>query len=85
MKDIIVPIWEKSHLTIDEASAYSGIGKNTMRNLCNAEDCDFVLWIGAKRLIKRQKLDEYLTQRINAKLKMHKNANSKCTILVIVF
>ena len=63
MKDIIVPIWEKSHLTIDEASAYSGIGKNTMRNICNAEDCDFVLWIGAKRLIKRQKLDEYLAQR----------------------
>ena len=50
-------------MTIDEASAYSGIGKNTMRNLCNAEDCDFVLWIGAKRLIKRQKLDEYLAQR----------------------
>ena len=60
MKDISVPIWQKSNLTLDEAAAYSGIGKNTMRNLCNAEDCDFVLWIGAKRLIKRQKLDEYL-------------------------
>ncbi len=60
MKDISIPIWQKSNLTLDEAAAYSGIGKNTMRNLCNTEDCDFVLWIGAKRLIKRQELDEYL-------------------------
>lgn len=48
------------YLKENNAAAYSGIGKNTMRNLCNAEDCDFVLWIAAKRLIKRQKLDEYL-------------------------
>lgn len=60
MKDDVVPIWEKSNLTLDEAAAYSGIGKNTVRNLCNAEDCDFVLWIGVKRLVNRRKFDEYL-------------------------
>ena len=54
-----VPIWEKSNLTIKEAAEYSGIGMNKLRELTDGEDCQFVLWIGTKRLIKRRKLDEY--------------------------
>ena len=57
MKD--VPIWEKSNLTLEEAAAYSGIGINKLRKLSDNEQCQFVLWIGYKRLIKRKKLDEY--------------------------
>lgn len=59
MKDI--PIWEKSNLTLDEASAYFNIGVNKLRQLSNAKDCSFVLWVGNKRLIKRQVLEKYLT------------------------
>ena len=55
-----VPIWEKSNLTLEEAAAYSGIGINKLRKLSDAERCEFVLWIGSKRLIKRKKLDEYI-------------------------
>lgn len=55
-----VPIWEKSNLTIDEAAAYSGIGKNKLRQLTEDESCQFVLWIGTRRLIKRRKFDEYI-------------------------
>ena len=54
-----VPIWEKSNLTLEEAAAYSGIGINKLRKLTDNEECQFVLWIGSKRLIKRRKLDEY--------------------------
>ena len=54
-----VPIWEKSYLTLEEAAAYSGIGVNKLRKLSDDENCQFVLWIGAKRLIKRRQLDEY--------------------------
>ena len=54
-----VPIWEKSNLTLEEAAAYSGIGINKLRKLSDNEQCQFVLWIGSKRLIKRKKLDEY--------------------------
>ena len=54
-----VPIWAKSNLTIKEAAEYSGIGMNKLRALTDDEDCQFVLWIGTKRLIKRRKLDEY--------------------------
>jgi excisionase family DNA binding protein len=54
-----VPIWEKSNLTLEEAAAYSGIGINKLRTLTDNEHCQFVLWVGSKRLIKRRKLDEY--------------------------
>ena len=43
-----VPIWEKSNLTLEDAAAYSGIGMNKLRKLTDDEDCQFVLWIGAK-------------------------------------
>ena len=58
-----VPIWEKSNLTVEEAAAYSGVGINKLRELTNKKDCDFVLWVGSKRLIKRQKLDDYLKKQ----------------------
>jgi excisionase family DNA binding protein len=55
-----VPVWEKSNLTLEEAAAYSGIGIHKLRELSDKEDCEFVLWIGTKRLLKRRKLDEYI-------------------------
>lgn len=54
-----VPIWEKSNLTLEEAAAYSGIGINKLRSITNEKGCDFVIFIGTKRLIKRKKLDEF--------------------------
>ena len=60
MKEI--PIWEKSNLTLEEAAAYSGIGINKIREISNAKNCDFVLWIGNKRLIKRQRFDRFIDQ-----------------------
>ena len=55
-----IPIWEKSNLTLEEAAAYSGVGINKLRTLSDGEQCQFVLWVGSKRLIKRRRLDEYL-------------------------
>lgn len=55
-----IPIWEKSYLTLEEAAAYSGIGREKLRHMSDKEDCPFVLWNGTKRLIKRRKLDEYM-------------------------
>lgn len=57
-----VAIENKSLLTLDEAVAYSGIGINRLRQLTDDEDCDFVLWIGSHRKIKRQKLDEFINE-----------------------
>jgi excisionase family DNA binding protein len=55
-----VPIWEKSNLTLEEAAAYSGIGINKRREITNERGCNFVLFIGTKRLIKRRLLDAYI-------------------------
>lgn len=57
-----VPIWFKSNSTLEEAAAYSGIGINKLRQLTDDQECSFVLWNGSKRLIKRNKLDEYLSK-----------------------
>ena len=51
-----IPFWLKSNLTVDEAAAYSGIGRNKIRELTDSESCSFVLWVGNKRLIKRRML-----------------------------
>ena len=54
-KDNRVPLWERMNLTLEEAAAYTGIGTDKLR-----ESCDFVLWVGTKRLLKRKQLEEFL-------------------------
>ena len=49
---IIIPIWKKSNLTVEEAAAYCGIGSRKLREMSDSEFCPFVLWNGSKRLIK---------------------------------
>lgn len=60
MKD--VPIWEKSNLILEEAAAYSGIGMGKLREITNEKNCNFVLWVGNKRLIKKKLFDKYIEQ-----------------------
>ena len=55
-----VPIWEKYCLTLDEAAAYFGIGINKLREMTDEPNCQFVIFYGSKRLIKRRKLEENL-------------------------
>ena len=57
-----VPIWEKSNLTLEEAAAHSGIGINKLRDLTSEQNCQFVLWVGSKRLIKRRLFDKFIEQ-----------------------
>lgn len=51
---------QKYLLTLEEASEYTGLGLQKLRDLSNGEDCKFVLWNGSKRMFKREKLEEYL-------------------------
>lgn len=55
-----VPLWEKQHLTIAEAAEYFGIGQNKIRALTETRNCNFVLFNGNKRLIKRKVFEKYL-------------------------
>ena len=55
-----VPVWEKATLTLEEAAAYSNVGVNRLREISDAENCNFVLWVGKKRLIKRKLFESFL-------------------------
>lgn len=55
-----VDIKDKVLLTLEEAAAYTGVGINKLRKLSNNEHCKFVIFIGTKRMLKREALKEYL-------------------------
>ena len=55
-----VPIWEKAALTLEEAAAYSNIGINRIREISDDPQCNFVLWVGSKRLIKRKLFEKFI-------------------------
>ena len=59
-KQELVPVKDRTLLTVEEASAYSGIGTHKLRELSEREDCNFVFWVGNKRMFKRRLLDEYI-------------------------
>lgn len=59
-----VPIWKKVNLTIEEAAAYSNIGINRIEEMAKRPGCPFVLYIGRKKLIKREAFEKYLEQTI---------------------
>lgn len=50
----------KPYLTIDEATAYTGIGRDKLYEMTSREKCPFVLWVGNRRMIKRRVFDEYI-------------------------
>lgn len=53
---------DKPTLTIEEAAALYSIGEHKLRELTDPDDCNFVLYVGRKRLIKRKQFDEYLAR-----------------------
>lgn len=59
-KNNLVPVWERATITLEEAAAYTGIGVRKLREMTDEPTCDYVMWVGNRRMIKRRKLDEYL-------------------------
>lgn len=55
-----IPIKDKLNLTIQEASAYSNIGINKIREITDEPSCPFVLYIGKRKVIKRKEFELYL-------------------------
>ena len=53
------PLWEKKWLTLEEAAAYSGIGRNKLRELSQQKSCPFAILLGGKLYIIREKLDDF--------------------------
>ena len=60
--DSNIPLDQKALLTLKEASVYTGIGINKLRDMSNERNCDYVLFVGRKRMFKREALLRFLEQ-----------------------
>ena len=58
-----IPVDKKLNLTIREASLYSNIGINKINDMLRNPMCEFVLYVGNKKLVKRKQFEEYLSKR----------------------
>ena len=63
-KVLEIPFWLKVTLTIKEAAAYSNIGINKIEELLKQPKCDFVLYVGNKKLLKRKEFEQYISKSL---------------------
>ena len=63
-KALEIPFWCKLNLTIKEAAAYSNIGINKIENLLKQPQCNFVLYVGNKKLVKRKEFESYISKSL---------------------
>jgi len=54
-----VPIAQKYMLTLNEAASYFGIGVKKLCQLTDEDNCEFVIWNGSKRMIKRAACEKF--------------------------
>lgn len=60
-KNIVVPVWEKYSLSVEEAAAYFRIGENNIRNIISQNpDADFWFWNRNRKQIKRKLFEKYM-------------------------
>ena len=58
-----VEIYQKVLLTIEEAAQYSHIGQNKISELLKMPRCNFVLYVGKKKLVKRLPFEDFLMKK----------------------
>ncbi len=64
-KEVVsIPIEKKLNLTIKEAAEYSNIGMNKINEMLRNPMCSFVLYVGAKKLVKRKEFEQFLAGRM---------------------
>ena len=58
-----ISIKDKKLLSVEEAAELFGIGRGKIRELTDAEDCPFVIWIGGHRKIKREPFEKFVMKQ----------------------
>lgn len=61
-KTLEMPFWLKMNLTKQEAAAYSNIGINKIEELLKNPKCNFVLYVGNKKLVKRKEFEQFIAK-----------------------
>lgn len=62
--NITIPIPQKVALTVREAAAYSNIGINKIDSMLRMPNCPFVLFVGTKRLVKRNEFEKFISEKL---------------------
>ena len=57
-----ISIKDKPTLTIEEAAELYNIGQHKLRELTDDNNCNFVLFVGRKKLIKKRQFDDYIAK-----------------------
>lgn len=63
-KALEIPFWLKLNMTIKEAAAYSNIGINRIEELLKQPKCNFVIYVGNKKLVKRKEFEQYISKSV---------------------
>jgi excisionase family DNA binding protein len=63
-QEIYVPIPQKMTLSIREAAEYSNIGINKIDQMLRAPNCPFVLYVGTRKLVKREAFEEFIKKHV---------------------
>lgn len=61
-ENVVLPLEARPLLTLKEAALYTGIGINKLREMSNERNCDYVLFVGRKRMFKREALLKFLSE-----------------------
>lgn len=59
-----IPVQQKMTLTIREAAEYSNIGINKINEMLRQPNCPFVLYVGSRKLVKRQAFEDYINSKV---------------------
>ncbi|MBP5432529.1 excisionase [Ruminococcus sp.] len=61
MKEIIIPVWERYALTVNEAAEYYHIGESKLRRIAEENPyADFIIMNGNRVLFKRKRFEDFL-------------------------
>lgn len=63
-KEKMVPIWLKTCLTLEEASACTGIGVGRLKMLSQADDGKITIWIVIEECLREKSLKNYWNSQL---------------------
>ncbi len=59
-----IAVKDKVTLTIREAAEFSNIGINKLESLLRQPNCQFVLYVGTKKLVKRKAFEDFIQKTL---------------------
>ena len=62
--NVSIPLNLKLTMTVKETAEYSNIGINRIDRMLRSPNCPFVLYVGTKKLVKRKKFEQFISNKL---------------------